>query len=239
MVGVRPRGRVPEWYRPPYQKGASLGWIRGEDISRYVQRTGYDQMPYVGEKPNFKVLREVQLRLRRAKTAELVLKGWTRVRIAEFFGISTSAVRNDLDAVQTEWKETRVGCFDLFVQHQTECLDKDEWDLRGRILELDENSNLDPIKKLDAVVRVYGHILRVMERRSKMLGLDKPSEIRVTHMEVKQTIQSIIAVIVDEVQDPDQRERIGHKILALVAGESSILSQDTVTISSEELAEAS
>jgi len=211
--------------------------LPGEAISRYVKRTGYKEMPFIGERPNLKTLNEVKLKLRRAKAAELVLKGWTRLAVAEFFGVSTATVRNDLDSIQAEWKETRVGCFDLFVQHQTDCLDKDEWDLRGRIGELDENANLDPLKKLDAVVRVYGHILKVMERRAKILGLDKPSEIRVTHTEVKQTIQSIIAVIVDEVQDPDQRERIGHKIMTLVAGEGPSLGGPTT--SSEELAEAS
>lgn len=235
-----PRGRIPNHHRPNILEEENVGLLsQPSGISQYLKATGYREMPHVGEKPNFRILKTVQLRLRSAKVAELVLKGWTRVRISELLNISTAVVRRDLDRISEEWKETRVGCFDLFVQHQTNCIDEDERDLRGRLYDLDEETHLDPIKKLDAVVRVYGHILRLMERRAKLLGLDKPSEIRVTHLEVKHTIQSIIAVIVDEVQDPDQRERIGHRILSLVASEGGMESADIVPSSSAESAAAS
>jgi len=245
MLGSPPRHHRPEI--TPEDRVGILSQPSG--ITEYLVKHGSREIPHIGEqdengnlnlaKPNFKVLKQVQLRLRGAKVAELVLKGWTRVKIAELLNVSTAAVRGDLDRISEEWKETRVGCFDLFVQHQSKCIDKDEVDLRSRLLELDETRNLDPIKKLDAVIRVYAHILRIMERRSKLLGLDKPSELRVTHTEVKHTIQSIIAVIVDEVHDPDQRERIGHRILNLVAVETGVESQTTETSSLAESVKAS
>jgi len=233
-------GRPPKHHRPEVSAEDTVGILsQPNGITQYLVKHGYREMPHVGEKPNFRILKQVQLRLRSAKVAELVLKGWTRNKIAELLNVSTASVRGDLDRISEEWKETRVGCFDLFVQHQSTCIDKDEADLRARLIELDETRNIDPIKKLDAVVRVYAHVLRLMERRSKLLGLDKPSELRVTHTEVKQTIQSIIAVIVDEVQDPDQRERIGHRILNLVAVSTGVESQTTETSSLAESAQAS
>lgn len=158
-------------------------------------------------------LKELQLSLRRTKVAELMLRGWTRIQLAEFFQVSTACIGHDIVYVRTEWVRERVANTDLFIQAELLKLDQDEHDIRRRILRLEDN-------QMEMVLKAYTHILRVMQRRAKMLGLDSPKKLQISVEQVKVVVQQIIAVVVDEVHDPDQRERIGHKILEIIAPHS-------------------
>lgn len=162
------------------------------------------------EGANGRSLKEIQLSLRRAKVAELALKGWTQESMSEFFNLSVGTVANDLSFIRQEWARERLENVDLYVRQEIMKLDTDEHDLRRRIMTL-------PDSGIDMILKVYGHLLRIMQRRAKMLGLDQPTKLSVTVDQIEVVVQQIIAVVIDEVHDPEQRERIGHRIIGLIA----------------------
>jgi len=162
------------------------------------------------DQKNGRTLREIQLSLRRAKVAELALKGWTQQAIADFFELSVACIQRDLGIIKEEWRLERVQNTDLYVRRELLQLDTDEHDIRRRLLGLPDNA-------IETVLKAYSQILRVMQRRSKMLGLDAPAKLQISVEQVHIVAQQIIAVVVDEVHDPDMRERIGQRILQVVA----------------------
>lgn len=164
---------------------------------------------------NGRSLKQLQLSLRRAKVAELLLKGWKQEEVANFLKVAIGTITSDIAWVRQEWARERVENADLYVRQEVDKLENDEYDIRRRIRALPDNS-------MELALKAYTHILRIMQRRAKMLGLDTPTTLKISVEQVETVVQQIIAVVVTEIDDPEKREKIGHRILELIAPKEGI-----------------
>lgn len=101
-----------------------------------------------------------ELAERRRRVAELRLQHWTEVEIAEAVGCSQATVSRDLAYIRNEWWEERVRSYDEWVAEELAKL---------AVLE----RTLLPEAILEGGQAV-DRVLSVMDRRAKLLGLDKP-----------------------------------------------------------------
>ena len=97
---------------------------------------------------------------RRRRVAELRLQHYTECEIAEAVGVAQSTVSRDLAAIRDEWLERRMTAYDDWVAEELAKLDELERSLLALAL----------AGQTSAVDRVLG----IMDRRAKLLGLDKP-----------------------------------------------------------------
>jgi hypothetical protein len=100
---------------------------------------------------------------RRKKVAANLLAGLNITQIADALGVNKSTISRDAAALHSEWKE---------------CRGKDT----AALVEL-ENARLDRIlnavwkKAIDGDLLAIDRIIKVMDRRAKLLGLDKPTRV--------------------------------------------------------------
>jgi hypothetical protein len=67
---------------------------------------------------------------RRSSVAELYLKGWTQVTIAQHLGVRQPTISNDLAVLHREWRESAVRDFDAIREAQLqklEHLEREAW----------------------------------------------------------------------------------------------------------------
>lgn len=100
---------------------------------------------------------------RREQVATLRLQHLTQEQIADRLGVSMATVSRDLQAVRDEWAERRTQRYEDWVAEEIAKLDAMEktWlpaALNGREL------NANAVRQ----------VLAIMDRRARMLGLDKP-----------------------------------------------------------------
>ena len=101
-----------------------------------------------------------ELATRRRKVAELRLQHWTESEIAEALGVSQPTISRDLAHIRDEWREERVRSYDDWVAEELAKL---------AVLE----RTLLPEAILEGGQAV-DRVLSVMDRRARLLGLDKP-----------------------------------------------------------------
>lgn len=117
--------------------------------------------------------RRIIARQREARAMEMRLAGHTYAEIAEALGISSvsayQAVRRVLDRLAERTNETAEQVRKIEESRLDELL-RSLWDRRH-----------DP--------KIVDRILRIMERRARLLGLDKPTQV---------DVQGLIQVVIDE-----------------------------------------
>jgi len=106
------------------------------------------------------------IKLRRARAIELRVQGRKNMRqIAKELGVSVATICNDIRAVVNEETE---GVADLIkTTREIECQKLDDW--QAKVL-----TSLDNAKDVDDEAKLYGLLVRIAERRAKLLGLDAP-----------------------------------------------------------------
>lgn len=97
---------------------------------------------------------------RRRRVAELRLQHHTIAEIAERLGISKATASTDLSAVREEWAERRSATYEEWVAEEIAKIDRLERTLLPAAI----------AGEYPAVDR----IVSLMDRRARMLGLDKP-----------------------------------------------------------------
>jgi hypothetical protein len=132
---------------------------------------------------------------RRAVVAERLLQGWTERRIAAELGISPAMAHKEAAKVKQAWRESAVETIDT---------------LRGR-----EDAKLTALEaplwpRVKAgEVRAIEAVLKIMERRARLLGLDAPE--RVQHTVDLRSLAVHIAHA--EGLDPDELVRVAEMIM--------------------------
>lgn len=101
-----------------------------------------------------------EIAARRTQVAALRLTHLTQREIASRLGVSVGTVNADLQAVREEWAERRSTSYDDWVSEELAKLDRLERSMMTYALQ----------GQTTAVDRV----LAVMDRRSRLVGLDKP-----------------------------------------------------------------
>ena len=98
---------------------------------------------------------------RRVQVSALRLSHLTQPEIAERLGVSIGTVNSDLQAIRKEWAERRSIGYEAWLEEELAKLDRLE-------------RSLMPLA-LQGKAHVADRILSIMDRRSRMLGLDQPS----------------------------------------------------------------
>lgn len=102
-----------------------------------------------------------------AKTCELYLKGKTQQEIADELGVSRSQIEYDLNQIRHRWSTQTVYNLDQYKAKELaklDALEREHWQAW-------EASEDDP--------RFLDGVLKCIERRAKLLGLDGPAKVSV------------------------------------------------------------
>jgi hypothetical protein len=136
-----------------------------------------------------------QLMRDRKKIAELYLKGWLQVDIAEAVGVDQSTVSRDIMALIEEWKADAKSDIDAFIAHELariSLLEDTYWQAWQRSTENKEVEASKVIEgkdgqRMEAQTRSEGQagdprflqgVQWCIERRCKLLGLDEPERFK-------------------------------------------------------------
>ena len=116
---------------------------------------------------------------RREKVARLALQRVSASEIARLVGVHRSTVDADIQRARETWLEEAKRAVGERVGQDLRVLDHDEARLRSRADEIAkrihdcEGDVFSPM--LDALrLRIYDRIMKIMERRAKLMGLDAP-----------------------------------------------------------------
>lgn len=137
-----------------------------------------------------------ELATRRRKVAELRLQHWTETEIAEALGVSQPTISRDLAHIRDEWREERVRSYDDWVAE-----------------ELAKLAALERTLLPEAILeggQAVDRVLSVMDRRARLLGLDKPQLHEHT-------------IVTEDALDAEIRrleERLAEHVLELPAGDA-------------------
>jgi hypothetical protein len=133
----------------------------------------------------------------RKRIADLYLKGWLQVDIADEIGVDTSTVSRDLKAIRGEWLQSTLMDFNEARAHELAAIDNLEityWQAWQRSTENKEVEASKVIEgkdgqRMEAQTRSEGQagdprflqgVQWCIERRCKLLGLDEPNRLDVT-----------------------------------------------------------
>jgi transcriptional regulator with XRE-family HTH domain len=117
--------------------------------------------------------RAVHARAERMKrVSQLNLDGWTQQEIAEELGLNRSVISRDLSRLRAEWAVEHKALHNEHVERELVVLARDEKDVRRRLAKLEgSRENHKHAKGWHEV------LLKIHERRAKLLGLDAPTKI--------------------------------------------------------------
>jgi len=138
-----------------------------------------------------------QIRKDRAGIARLYLEGWTQAEIGGKLGLSRQQVGYDLEAIRREWLESSLLDFNAKKAEELARIDKLEreywsaWEAskKERQTTTTEQTTDAEGERLRAGIRTteqtgdpryLAGVERCIERRCKLLGLDSPTETRLT-----------------------------------------------------------
>ena len=153
-----------------------------------------------------------------AKIAERYLKGFKMIEIAEELKLSMNQIKYDLREIRKRWRQSSVRDFDAHREEQLARLDL----LEARAWHELERSSADywkrtvgetaqgDIDKEETGVqtgdpRYMTVILNIIERRSKLLGLDAPTKLAPTNPDGDEPYKQIA---------PDEIDARIHELLA-------------------------
>ena len=115
---------------------------------------------------------QIQRELDRQTVAELTLKGWTRVAIAQHLELHHSSVSRDLAVIRKQWKETSVRDFNSDTQQELQRLsiiERECWAGWERSQESRETSVDEQIATgKDEAGRVLGRLKKAIRKEQKV-----------------------------------------------------------------------
>jgi len=107
-----------------------------------------------------------EVALRRVQVGALTLARYSQREIARRLSVSVGTVNADLKAIRAEWVERRLASYEQWVEEELAVLDK----LQRSLLPLALQGNHAAADR----------VLSVMDRRARLVGLDRPQEHRHT-----------------------------------------------------------
>ena len=105
--------------------------------------------------------REAEIEQRRKKVAANLLGGLNYREMAEVFGVAIGTISGDVAIILGRWRRDQVATVDEWIQIEARRLDKAL------------NAIWDSVLAGDA--QAIDRMIKIMERRSKLLGLDAPA----------------------------------------------------------------
>lgn len=121
--------------------------------------------------------REWKREERRADVAKLHARGWSVRRIAAALGVGKSTVAEDVDALLAELVSVRIADCEKARESELEKLASCEAAALDIVLQAEQApGELDP----DVVMRACDRVVKIQERRAKLLGLDAPEKLDAT-----------------------------------------------------------
>jgi len=129
---------------------------------------------------------------RRTQVATLRLAHLDQREIAARLDVSVGTVNSDLQAIRKEWAERRDTSYDDWLAEELAKLDR----LERSLLPL----------ALQGAAPVADRILAIMDRRARMMGLDKPAKAEVT-VNARSELDAEIADLLDKLDSPPVSER--------------------------------
>jgi hypothetical protein len=124
-----------------------------------------------------------EIAARRTKVATLRLAHLTQPEIAAQLGVGIGTVNRDLQAIRQEWAQRRDTAYEDWLAEELAKLDR----LERALLPL----------ALQGSAPVADRILSIMDRRARMMGLDKPTRAEVT-VDVRSDLDREIAELLDQ-----------------------------------------
>lgn len=161
---------------------------------------------------------------RRCRIAERNLAGATQAEIAAEMGVSPATVSMDIAAIKAVWRSEAQD--DIAEAHARELavLQMDERSIREYMDSLEDDAHLDRI-------RYHLLILRIMERRARLLGLDAPTR---NETKLAGSSATTIECVNDRRQGPFQRavesdpeaKRLVHDLAVQIYGPQGLRAQE-------------
>lgn len=123
-------------------------------------------------KPNVaaKAAKMTEMADRRRKVAALHLARVPQYEIARQLGIKDDVVSDDLKAVRAEWNKDRKEDVVEFQARDLAALEADEGSVRRRLAILPADMHVER-------VRYHDLLIKIMDRRARLIGLDAPTKI--------------------------------------------------------------
>jgi len=116
--------------------------------------------------------KDLELADRRRQVAGYVLARVPQREIAALLGVAVSTVNGDVSALREEWRLEAQRDLEDWRAEELAALAADEQSLRARMIQAAENMQLR--------LQIYDRILKIGERRARLLGLDKPIRVDLT-----------------------------------------------------------
>jgi hypothetical protein len=145
-----------------------------------------------------------EIKGRRTKVADYYVRGRQLRQIAEALEVSITTVNGDLSAIRKEWMEARIHKFDVVQERELRKLDLIEWeawqgwersqrDAEVRRVKQKSGEEEQSLEQRGQVgdPRFLDIVHKCIERRCKMLGLDKTDD-DTSGKEVTQIIEVVV-----------------------------------------------
>lgn len=143
---------------------------------------------------------------RHAKVAELLLQKVPPLEIASRLRVSRARVYRDIELIRASWREEAVHDIGAVLLHEIAQHASDEQKLRER-WEVEAQTKV----WLD----IYDRILRLQERRAKLMGLNAPDETVLDASTLTEVIATILRVVLPFVPDIEARNRLADEIASI------------------------
>lgn len=158
-------------------------------------------------KPTGKTASEVEaIMRRRARVAELLLQKQSVSEIARTVRASPKTVYDDIACIREAWRESAIGDLAPRIGEQLATIEN----LKKQLHEL-----LRIETRTDVVLRVVDRLLSVMDRESKLLGLNAPDELRLDASTLTEVIALVLRTVIPFVTNPEDRVRLADEIAAI------------------------
>jgi transposase len=184
-------------------------------IGRVDVVENHPKLPHVRPDAPTRAQRDALLAERRAEMWRMRVDGWTQQQIAAHYGVSQSAVSQQLAKA---YKERPAAAIDEYRAIQLDKLDQAEREAlavmrrrhyvvsQGRIVTAwsEETGQDEPLLDDGPILASIDRIVKISKRRSELLGLDAPTRISVEAERLADEITSMLtAALPNDDDDPD------------------------------------
>lgn len=147
---------------------------------------------------------------RHAKVAELLLQKVPPLEIASRLRVSRARVYRDIELIRASWREEAVHDIGAVLLHEIAQHASDERKLRER-WEVAAQTEAQTKVWLE----IYDRILRLQERRAKLMGLNAPDETVLDASTLTEVIATILRAVLPYVPDIEARNRLADEIAGI------------------------
>lgn len=121
-------------------------------------------------RPSARSAKKTEVSARRRKVAALHLSRVPQREIAKRLGVSETLISRDLDTIRERWTKEYISDHQKLKLRELAALDQDETRARSRLVNV-------PDADFKNFVKVQEIVLKIMDRRAKLLGLDAPQKV--------------------------------------------------------------